>query len=65
MLEKTIYLETPSHVYPHVYWLDHPRMKQFEEAYKLWIEEFTTTEIPNTEVVNNLILVLNEVRNHE
>ena len=62
MLEKTIYMETPSHVYPHVYWLDHTQMKQFEEAYKLWIEELTGTEIPNTEILNNLILVLNECR---
>lgn len=64
MLEKTIYLETPCHIYPHVYWLDHSKMKQFEEAYKLWIKECTSKEVPDSEIVNNLILVLNEIRNH-
>ena len=64
LLEKTIYMETPCHIYPHVYWLDHSKMKQFEEAYKLWIRETTSKEVPDTELVNNLILVLNEIRNH-
>ncbi|PSR52335.1 hypothetical protein AHMF7605_01755 [Adhaeribacter arboris] len=62
LLEKTIYMETPAHIYPQVYWLDHKQMRQFEEAYKLWLEELPQAEISNTEVVNNLIYQLNELR---
>ncbi|QMU29340.1 hypothetical protein [Adhaeribacter radiodurans] len=62
LLEKTIYMETPAHIYPQVYWLDHKQMREFEEAYKLWLEELPQAEISNTEVVNNLIYQLNELR---
>ena len=62
LLEKTIYLETPAHIYPHVYWLNHRQMRDFEEAYKLWLEELANTEIPNTEIVNNLVAQLNALR---
>ncbi len=62
LLEKTIYLETPSHIHPEVYWLSHRQMLEFEEAYKTWLEELANTEIPGTDIVNNLIAVFNEVR---
>jgi hypothetical protein len=62
MLEKTIYLETPAHIYPQIYWLDHRDMRQLEEAYRLWLEEVAQTDIPNTEIVNNLISKINELR---
>jgi hypothetical protein len=62
LLEKTIYLETPSHIHPHIYWLDHKAMKQFEEAYKLWVEELSGSETPDTDIVNNMIGALNELR---
>jgi hypothetical protein len=62
-LEKTIFLEMPAHVYPHVYWVDHHEMKRFEEAYKLWLEEQMSAEIPNTEILNNLLVQLNELQN--
>jgi hypothetical protein len=62
LLEKTIYLETPAHIYAHVYWLDHKQMRDFEEAYKLWLEEMATGQIPNAQLVNNLIAQLNALR---
>jgi hypothetical protein len=69
LLEKTIYLETPAHIYPHVYWLDYKEMQHIEEAYKLWVEELasleipdTNTEIPDTDIVNKMVSVLNELR---
>ncbi len=62
LLEKTIYMETPSHIHPHIYWLDHKGMKEFEEAYKLWIEELSGADIPDTDIINNMIMALNELR---
>lgn len=60
--EKAIYLETPSHIYPDVYWLDYKEMKDFEVVYKMWLQEISKNVIPNTAIVNNLINVLNELR---
>lgn len=62
LFEKSIYLETPSHISCQVYWLDHGQMLEFEQAYKLWLEELANSEIPNTEIVNNFIDVFNKSR---
>lgn len=62
LLEKTIYLETPSHIYPHVYWASHNQMREFDEAYEVWVKEMAGSEIPSTDVVNNMITVLNNLR---
>ncbi|QNF34716.1 hypothetical protein HUW51_19010 [Adhaeribacter swui] len=62
LLEKTIYMETPAHIYPQVFWLNHKQMRELEEAYKLWLEELPQAEIANTEVENNLIYQLNQLR---
>ncbi|RDC62685.1 hypothetical protein [Adhaeribacter pallidiroseus] len=62
LLEKTIYMETPAHIYPQVYWLNHKQMRELEEAYKIWLEELPQADIANTEVVNNLVYQLNELR---
>jgi hypothetical protein len=62
LFEKTIYLETPSHIYPHIYWLDHKEMREFEEAYKLWVQEMASPALPDTDIVNNLIAKINELR---
>ena len=61
LLEKTIYLETPSHVYPHVYWLDQNEMREFDEAYEVWSKEIATNEIPATDIVNNMVSVINKL----
>jgi len=61
-LEKTIYLETPSHIYPHMYWADHDEMRQFEDAYEVWIKEIALNEIPATDVVNKMIEALNKLK---
>lgn len=63
LLEKTIYFETPAHISPNIMWVNHQQMTRFESAYKLWLEEQANEEIPNTEILNNLIEVMNEIRN--
>ena len=63
LLEQTIYLETPAHITVHVLWAGHGLMHDFEEAYRLWLEELSASPAPNAELVNNLIYelkVLNE-----
>lgn len=62
LLEKTIYLETPSHIYPHMYWVSHNEMRQFDDAYELWIKEMAFNEIPATDIVNNMIATLNKLK---
>ncbi|MEO5998620.1 MAG: hypothetical protein ABIN89_17795 [Chitinophagaceae bacterium] len=61
LLEKTIYMETPSHIYPHVYWLDHSQMREFDDAYKLWVEELAGNDIPDTDKFNKMISVFNDL----
>jgi hypothetical protein len=61
LLEKAIYLETPAHIYAHVYWLDYKEMTDFENVYKPWLEAIAGNEIPDTATVNNLIYVMNQL----
>lgn len=65
LLEKAIYMETPAHIYPHVYWLDYKQMKDFENTYKPWVAAIAGNEIPDTAIVNNLIYMVNELRKSE
>ncbi len=62
LLEKAIYNELPSHIYPTIYWLDYKTMKDFEHVYKAWLHELTTNEIPDISRVNSLLTVFNEIR---
>ena len=62
LFEKAVYLETPAHVCPDVYWLEYKEMKEFESVYKAWLQEISVNEIPDTDIVNNLIQVVNELR---
>ena len=62
VFEKAIYLETPSHIYPDVFWLDYQEMKDFEVVYKMWLQEISKNVIPDTAIVNNLINVVNGLR---
>jgi hypothetical protein len=62
LFEKAVYLETPAHIYPEVYWLDYKEMKEFESVYKPWLREISTNAIPDAPMVNNLISKLNELR---
>lgn len=55
LLEKTLFLEIPAHIYPHVYWVGHQEMRRFEESYKLWLDEQCNAAIPNTEILNNFL----------
>lgn len=61
LLEKAIYLETPAHIYAHVYWLDYKEMTDFENVYRPWLEAIACNEIPDTATVNNLIYVMNQL----
>jgi hypothetical protein len=58
LLEKTLFLEIPAHIYPRIYWVGHQSMRRFEEAYKLWLVEQTNEGIPNTEILNNFLFEL-------
>lgn len=64
LLEKTIYLETPSHIYAHMYWANHSEMRGFDDAYELWIKEIATDseQLPSTDIVNNMIKALNKLK---
>jgi hypothetical protein len=62
LLEKAIYLETPAHVVPNVIWIDHEQMRSFEAAYKRWLEDQASTDISNTEYLNNLIFELSKAQ---
>ncbi|HEX7904858.1 MAG TPA: hypothetical protein VF487_13360 [Chitinophagaceae bacterium] len=62
LLEKAIYNELPSHIYPTIYWLDYKTMKDYENVYKAWLQELTTNEVPDISRVNSLLTVFNEIR---
>ena len=61
LLEKAIYLETPAHIYAHVYWLDYMQMKTFEQAYEPWLKTLADHDIPDVNIVNNLVQVINDL----
>jgi hypothetical protein len=63
LFEKTVFLETPAHVRPHVYWVGHRHMRNFEKAYQAWLREMAEDEAPNTETVNSLRRALDQIRN--
>ena len=62
LVEKTIYLEMPAHIYANVYWLDYKEMDDFEKAFKSWLETMARNEIPDTTIVNNLVTIINNLR---
>lgn len=62
VFEKAVYLETPAHIYPDVYWLEYSEMKEFETVYKAWLREIAQNTIPDYHVVNNLVDVINKIR---
>ena len=39
LVAEVIRNETPAHITPHLYWLDHEMLKQFEVDYRAWLEE--------------------------
>jgi hypothetical protein len=62
VFEKAVYLETPAHIYPDVYWLEYNEMKEFEVVYKAWLQEVAVNAIPDYQIVNNLLDVVNKIR---
>ncbi len=63
LLEMTLFQEIPAHIYPDVYWVGHQEMHRFEAAYRLWLTDQCQAEIPNTEVLNNLLYQLEVLKN--
>ena len=61
VVEKCIATETPAHILPRVYWLDYKEMKDFETAYKPWLENIAGEGIPDTAVVNHFVGVMNHL----
>lgn len=62
IFEKAVYLETPAHIYPDVYWLEYNEMKEFEAVYKAWLQEISVNAIPDYQIVNNLVDVVNKIK---
>ncbi|MCP4121839.1 MAG: hypothetical protein GY751_08815 [Bacteroidetes bacterium] len=65
-VERTLREETPAHIFLKICWINQEQMSEFQEAYKEWLEEMEISP-PNqtdlTEKQNNLIAVLNTLRN--
>lgn len=62
LFERAVYMETPAHVYPDVYWLSYGEMKDFEVVYKSWLEETAANAIPDNDITSNLIDMVNKIR---
>jgi hypothetical protein len=65
-VERTIREETPAHIFMKICWINQEQMALFQVAYKEWLEEMEICP-PNqaslTEKQNNLIAILNDLRN--
>ncbi len=62
-VEKTIRMETPAHIFPRICWIDLKQMQDFEIIYKKWLEELTKKETPDSEVLNEFIRILFNLKN--
>ncbi|ASU33910.1 baseplate J/gp47 family protein [Mucilaginibacter xinganensis] len=62
LVEKTILAESPAHIQTKVMWIGIEEMQRFEKAYNNWLLEMAQTEVPDYEVVNPLVDVINTLR---
>lgn len=62
LVEKTIAVQSPAHVYIDVKWVDISEMQRFEKVYYDWLEEMYKNEMPSYEKVNPLVNVLQNLR---
>jgi len=61
LVEKTIISESPAHVATRVMWIGIEEMQRFEKAYSSWLVEMSQTEVPDYDVVNPLVDVINSL----
>jgi hypothetical protein len=61
LVEKTIIAESPAHIITRVMWIGIEEMQRFEKAYSDWLIEMAQTEVPEYDVVNPLVDVLNSL----
>ncbi|MEL6865951.1 MAG: hypothetical protein AAFP19_16110, partial [Bacteroidota bacterium] len=54
-IERTIREETPAHIYVKICWVNCEQMEQFEEAYKVWLEENNTLQAVSTTISNGIL----------
>ncbi|MDB5086634.1 MAG: hypothetical protein JWR09_628 [Mucilaginibacter sp.] len=62
LVEKTILSESPAHVQTKVMWIGIEEMQRFEKAYNAWLLEMAQTEVPDYEVVNPLVDIINTLK---
>jgi uncharacterized protein YegP (UPF0339 family) len=65
-VERTIRTETPAHIFMKICWINQEQMTAFQEAYQAWLIEMEACppiQIQLTEKQNDLIAVLNTLRN--
>ncbi|PWJ57476.1 hypothetical protein CLV98_107184 [Dyadobacter jejuensis] len=61
-VEKTIHTELPAHIQATIKWVGIGQMQLFEEKYCNWLEEFMTNYYPEYGPVNELVRVLNNLK---
>jgi hypothetical protein len=61
-VEKTIQTEIPGHIHAQVKWVGISQMQRFEDVYSAWLDEFMPNPFPEYEPVNQLVKVLNNMR---
>jgi hypothetical protein len=61
LVETTIISESPAHVQTRVVWIGIEEMQRFEKVYSAWLVEMAQTEVPDYDVVNPLVDVLNSL----
>jgi hypothetical protein len=61
LVESTIISESPAHVITRVVWIGIEEMQRFEKAYSDWLVEMAQTEVPDYEIVNPLVDVINSL----
>jgi hypothetical protein len=55
MIERTLRMETPAHIYLKICWLSHCDMQSFETIYNAWLSILKLTGVKHKgEVINNL-----------
>jgi hypothetical protein len=62
-IEKVIRLETPAHIYPKICWIGYEQMQEFEDCYEAWIKTMAENEIPDPDVVKELLACMNNLAN--
>jgi hypothetical protein len=59
LVEKTIISESPAHIQTRVVWIGIEEMMRFEKAYNDWLVEMSQTEVPDYDIVNPLVDIIN------